>query len=201
MKSDVIIVSSRGSQMGKALDQVEKISAYKDLSPKNALHLRLLTEEMMGLLRSITGETEGAFWIEDQDGNYEFHLRTSTRMTSTKREQLLSATTSGKNESARSFMGWIRDFFEQGADEDIGYAGSPLMMPELYEHSMSSSLDWEWSMIRYEQALAPRVERKEEKALEVWDGLEKSVVARLADEVKVSIKGQTVELIIYKKME
>ena len=201
MKSDVIIVSSRGRQMEKALDQVEKISAYKNLSPKNALHLRLLTEEMMGLMRSITGETEGAFWIEDQDDIFEFHLRTSTRMTSTKREQLLSATTSGKNESARSFMGWIRDFFEQGADEDIAYASSPLMMPELHEHSMSSSLDWEWSMMRYEQALAPRIERKEKEALEAWDGLEKSVVARLADEVKVSIKGQTVELIIYKKME
>ena len=42
-------------------EQAEKVAAYKGLSPKGALHLRLLTEEMMGMMRSITGEKEGKF--------------------------------------------------------------------------------------------------------------------------------------------
>ena len=75
MKTDVITVSSRGKQMEKALEQADKVAAYKGLSAKDALHLRLLTEEMMGLMRSITGEKEGTFWIEDQDGEYQLHLR------------------------------------------------------------------------------------------------------------------------------
>ena len=49
--------------MEAALNQAEKVAAYKSLSPKNTLHLRLLTEEMMGMMRSITGETQGKFWI------------------------------------------------------------------------------------------------------------------------------------------
>ena len=65
MKTDVIVVSSNGERMEEALAQVEKVAAFKGLSGKNALHLRLLTEEMMGMMRSITGETEGQFWIED----------------------------------------------------------------------------------------------------------------------------------------
>ena len=47
MKSDVIAVSSRGNQIETALNQVDKVAAYKGLTGKNALHLRLLTEEMM----------------------------------------------------------------------------------------------------------------------------------------------------------
>ena len=68
MKTDVITVSSKGKRMESALAQVDKLAAYKGLSPKDALHLRLLTEEMMGMMRSITGETNGEFWIEDEDG-------------------------------------------------------------------------------------------------------------------------------------
>ena len=87
MKTDIIVVSSKGERMEAALNQAEKVAAYKSLSPKNTLHLRLLTEEMMGMMRSITGETQGKFWIEDEDGVYELHLQVSTRMNSEKREQ------------------------------------------------------------------------------------------------------------------
>jgi hypothetical protein len=146
MKTDVIVVSSKGSQMETALDQVDKVTAYKGLGKKDALHLRLLAEEMMAMMRSITGETQGKFWIEDNDGTYELHLQAATRMTSTKREKLLSTATSGKNESARTFMGKLRDFFERGADEDIAAHTSPLLMPGMYEHSSTPTLDWEWSM-------------------------------------------------------
>ena len=66
MKTDVISVSSRGSRMESALLQADQVAAYKGLSAKDALHLRLLAEEALGLMRSITGETDGLFWIEDR---------------------------------------------------------------------------------------------------------------------------------------
>ncbi len=199
MKTDVIVVSSRGSQMGKALEQVDKVAAYKDLSRKNALHLRLLTEEMMGMMRSITGETEGQFWIEDQDDEYQLHLRVNTRLTSERREQLLSASTSGKNESAKGLMGRLRDFFDWGSDGDLAYFSSPLLMPEMMEHSSSPALDLEWSMMRYENSLAERIQT-DAAAMAAWDELEKSVVKHVADDVKVSIRSGVVEMIIVKKM-
>ena len=200
MKTDVIPVSSKGSQLETALRQADQVASYKGLTGKNALHLRLLTEEMMGLVRSITGETEGEFWIEDADGVYQLHLKVSTRMNSSKREKLLSAATTGKNESARGLMGRLRDFIDQGADEDYAAFSSPLILPGMYDTSSTPTLDWEWSMMQYEEALGPSVQRREESALEAWDELEKSVVARVADDVKVSIKGREVELTIVKRM-
>ena len=200
MKTDVITVSSQGSRMEAALLQAEKVAAYKGLAPKNALHLRLLAEEMMGMMRSITGETEGQFWIEDEQDEYQLHLLVSTRMTTEKRGQLLSASSSGKNESARGLMGRLRDFFDRGADEDIAPLSSPLLMSGMHEHSSTPTLDWEWSMVRYENELEDRVRRKEDGAQEAWDEMEKSVVAHVADDVRIAIRGGRVEMIIVKKM-
>lgn len=199
MKTDVILVSAKGAQMEKALAQVDKVADYKDLSPKNKLHLRLLTEEMMGMMRSLTGESEGSFWIEDSDSVYRLHLEVVTSMDSSKREQLLAASSSGKNESARGLMGRLRDFFDRGADEDIAAISGPMMMQGMYDYSSTPSLDWEWSMLRYEEALSAQVRENRSEAKEAWDELEKSVVAHVADDIKVSIRGRRVEMIIEKK--
>ena len=200
MKTDVIRVSSKGNQIEKALGQIEKIAAYKELTPKNTLHLRLLTEEMMGMMRSITGETEGEFWVEDQDGEYQLHLRVRTRLNADEREQLLAASSSGRNELAKGLMGRIRDFFDWGSDEDLGPMTSSLMLPDMYVHSSSPALDMEWSMVRYESALSSRIAQNDAAAKEAWDELEKSVVKHVADDVKVSIRNGVVEMTILKKL-
>ena len=103
MKTDVITVSSEGTRVESALKQAEKVAAYKEMSPKGALHLRLLTEEMMGLMRSMTGAREGLFWIEDEDGVYSLHLQVNSRLSEETREKLLAVATTGKNESATPF--------------------------------------------------------------------------------------------------
>ena len=200
MKTDVITVSSRGKQMEKALEQADKVAAYKGLSAKDALHLRLLTEEMMGMMRSITGEKEGTFWIEDQDGEYQLHLKVRAMLTSEEREQLLAVSSSGKNESAKGLMGRLRDFFDWGSDADLSAYSSPLLLPDAFEQSSSPMLDWEWSMSRYERALSSQMEQGDQAVKEAWDELEKSVVSHVADDVKVSIRSGTVEMIIIKKL-
>ena len=199
MKTDVINVSSRGSRMETVLQQADFVAEYKGLSRKNALHLRLLTEEMMGIIRSITGETEGEFWIEDNDDVFQLHLRVNTTMDSEKRERLLSASSSGKNESARGFMGRLRNFFDVEADADVAASAGPLFSAMYSDSSTGSALDYEWSLLRYQEQLNSRGEN-DPIAREAWDELEKSVVAHVADDVKISIRGRTVEMIILKKM-
>ena len=198
MKTDVISVSSRGSRMESALLQADKVAAYKGLSAKDALHLRLLAEEALGLMRSITGETDGLFWIEDRDDEYELHLQVQTALSEDKRARLLSVSNSGKNESAKGLMGRLRAFFDWDSDEDTA-ACSSLYLPDMLESS-SPMLDWEWSMKRYESILSSRIVQDAPGAQEAWDELEKSVVKNVADDVKVYIRSGTVELVILKKL-
>ena len=199
MKTDVITVSSRGNRMEAALGQVDKVIVYKELSGKNALHLRLLAEEMMGLMRSVTGAGEGLFWIEEEDQEYRLHLQVRARLSEEKRERLLDVSSSGKNESAKGLMGRLRDFFDWGSDEDLATFTSPLLMPEAFEHTSSPVLDWEWSMRRYESALCAQM-ANDPAARDAWDELEKSVVKHVADDVKVFIRNGVVELVILKKL-
>ena len=199
MKTDVITVSAKGKRMETALEQVEKVAAYKGLSRKATLHLRLLTEEMMGMMRAITGAPEGQFWIEDEEGEYQLHLRVAARLSSEKREQLLSASATGKNESAKGLMGRLRDFFDWSCDEDYDTFTNPILLPDAFEYSSAPMLDWEWSMRRYENVLTAR-KAQDYAAREAWDELEKSVVKNVADDVRVAIRGGSVEMIILKKL-
>ena len=199
MRTDIIEVSSWDDRIGVVLSHVEKMAVYKELPPKQAMHLRLLAEEMMSMMRSITRGMHGEFWIEDEDQVYELHLRVRTVMDSEKREQLLSAASSGKNESARGLMGRLRDFFDRGADADVNAYTSPLMLGGMYEDSSTPALNWDWSLERYVEAYRNDHHVTEEQK-EAWDELEKSVVARVADDVLVSIRGGTVEMVIVKKM-
>ena len=185
MKTDVIAVSSREDRVAEALRHTEKAAVYKELSPKDSLHLRLLTEEMMGLMRAVTGDVEGSFWIEDEKGAFEVHLKAQTATNFLQQEQLLSASTKGRNEAHRGLMGKIRSFFEP-------IEGAPMLDLSPDGGYMETS----WSLSAYEEKLR-REARETREAMEAWDELEKSVIAHVADEVKVSIRGRDVELIAY----
>lgn len=192
MKTDVMIISNDGNNMEAVLSQVDALATYKALSPKNAVHLRLLTEETMAMMRAITGNVDGEFWIENRDNVYELHLKVETLTDTVKREQLLSASTTGKNEATRSFMGKIRAFFQPSADAPVftsGFAGAPQMYGS-----------YEWSMEDYREQLRQYRKQNAEGSQEAWDELEKSVVSHVADDVKVSIMGRTVEMTIVKEM-
>lgn len=191
MKSDVIAVSSREDRTELALDLAERTAAYHGLSHKSALHLRLLTEEMMGLMRAVTGALEGEFWIESRDSAFELHLRGNAVMNEKKRKQLLSAATSGKNEAERGFMGKLRAFFEPSDTAPVFYGAG------LDGGEFSGAI---WSLCAYQSQLKSELDRKAPGAEAAWDELEKSVVAHLADDVKVSIRGGDVELTIFKTL-
>ena len=190
MKSDLIIVASNGSGLKEALLQTDKVAEQCHLNPKDALHLRLLVEETLNMLRSINSEHVGRFWIDATENEYWLHLKTVTTMSARKRSQLLSASTSGKNEAHRGIMGKIRAFFEPMLDED-----TPEYLADTIVYDADDCLTW--SMGAYRDRLE-KDKDTESGAQEEWDELEKSVVSHVADNIQVSIRGNEVELTIYK---
>ncbi len=194
MKTDVITISSEGSNMENVLAQIDKISAYKGLTPKDAMPLRLLTEEMMAMMRAVTGNVNGEFWVEDQDSVYELHLLVKTLVDDKIRRHLLDVSTSGKNEAARGLMGKIRSFFEPSRGVPVFAAGF------LGGGTPQMSENYSWSLADYRDQLRQYREINMKATQEEWDELEKSVVAKVADDVKVSIRGRNVEMIIVKRI-
>lgn len=201
MKTDVIHVDSEGNGFKKSLAQADVVAQYKDLSHKDALHIRLLTEEMMGMLRSITGKKEADFWIDDDEesDNFRLHLLTETPMNMEKRDKLLSVSTSGENSAVKGVMGKIKDLFTRSYEplDDSGaryYAAGWMYDDAAVSGGVADIALQMWSFNKYRETISPEGENGQE-----WDELERSVIANLADEVEIYIRKKQVEMIVYKK--
>lgn len=125
---------------------------------------------------------------------YEIHLSAAADVPHERREELLKMATSGKNEFAKGFMGKLRQIFEVYLYSDSDTTNDMVYIP--YMGGMMGGIENfglvnEWSLSRYQL----QKDAKEEE----WDELEKSVVAKLADDITVGVKNGKVELVIKKK--
>ncbi len=206
MQTNIIIVDNSGNGMAEVLKETEKFAAYQEFSPKQTIQLRLLAEEMTGMIKGITGNFCGKFHAESSGGKCELHLESEIAMDSKTRNELISVSSKGKNSSAKGIMGKIREIFEIGLlnyDESIKL-GTLYGLTYIPDASMGMLTDimsmrfQDWSLHDYKDAVYRN--REDDKGAEdAWDELEKSIVAKLADDVRVSIKGSKVELVITKK--
>ncbi len=201
MKTRVTTVNSNGTGIAESFRQTELVAKAYDLPEKDSLRLRPLAEEMTGMLSAITGDVTASFWLEEKDGRFSLHLSADTKMYLDKREKLIALSSSGKNTAASGFMGKIRCLLDAVATPeaeglpsalDLGMIPMDGTMTGWAMQPMST-----WSMTTYKQALEKRKETEGE-AKEAWDELERSIVANLADEVKVAVRGDNVELVIDK---
>ena len=198
MKSDVISVNNRGTGIHEALSQAENVAAFAKINVKQSLQLRLLTEEMMGMLQAMTGETDAKFWIEADGKKFRLNLTTNTIMSSEKRRTLLANTPSGKNVHAKGFMGKLRDIVERMLEPydnsmTSAYAGGWSTDPSAMTGTAGIAM---WSYNNYRDSL-----NESEKNKEAWDELEKSIVGSLSDDIQIGIRGDKVQMIIFKSYE
>lgn len=202
MTSNVITVVSDGTGIADALAEAEKTAVYCSLGHKQTLQLRLLAEELTGMIRSIVGFAEAKFWIEAEGSRFSLHFSTKTPMSSDTREALLRVSTSGKNAAKRGFMGKLWDLILQmtvpGAGTPTAYdSGYIYTDPGGFDTAMGVGLHTVmagWSLENYKRSL----EAQGKQQSEAWDELEKSIVAKLADEVKIFFRGEAVEAVIEK---
>ncbi len=201
MRTDIITIFGTGDGISEALAETEKAAVYCGLEPKQALRLRLLAEEMTGMLRTIVNGGDYRYWIESKGKAFSLHLETDVRVGREAYDELVKSSSSGKNDAARGFMGRIRDVILKLRDSNglimptefgYGYVEAGGCDPEMIY--TSSAMFEGWSMKAYRE----QVEAHRDDAPEEWDELERSIMANLADEVKVFIRGNSVELVVEK---
>ena len=195
MRSDIICVKTTGAGVSEALAQTEAVAVFRGLSHKDGLRLRLLAEEMMGLIRGITGERTAEFYIEAEENEFRLHLNTVAQMNTEMREKLMDTATSGQNAAAVGFLGKLRDLFER-TYEPLDANTPMFFILGTGEEEMLNPMgpvDLTWTLSQYKEGV-----RNAGNAGEAWDELERSVIANAADEVEVGIKGDRVEMTVYK---
>ena len=212
MKSTVINLSNEVSNIESILEETQRLSAYADLDKKQALRLRLLTEELVSMLKELSGNFEGQFWAEAEGRDVELvtSIFVIDEMDNKTKKSFINVSTQKKNAAAKGIMGKIRDVVEnmmypENADYTSNYIASELeaaaMLGEKAEDDRSSGnvdnivdsvmLENSWSLTRYKN--------KQRDKAEPWDEIEKSIIANIADDVIVSVKGKNVEIRIAKR--
>ena len=204
MKSNICKLTKDSSCLKAVLAEVEKVTAYNGLEDKNALRLRLLAEELCGMLPGLTQNFSGVFWAENEADDYEFHVELKADdMTIELKDELISVSKSGKNAAAKGVMGKIRAVAETmllaafdpelsvPADEFYDYSGFNMgfgyIDPVVYETGYLYS----WSLCNYKTIV-------EEKKSDAYSELERSIVAKLADDIIVGVRSNNVEIVVKK---
>lgn len=195
-------ISGNGEGMNEALDLTEKTAVKLGLTSRETLRLRLLAEEMLGMVRSIAGDISAEFGLEHEGKNCTLTLSAKSELDYQKRRDLLSASTTGKNTARLGIMDKIRGLFEAGlygieesfaAQANSGFGMFGYGMLDATDAGMADAV-YAWSMQKYRTEL----ETGRDEEPDAWDELEKSIIANIADEVSVGVRRDGVELVVHK---
>ena len=197
MKSNVCSIENGTKDLAKILKESEKVAVYNELTHKQALQLRLICEEIDGMLPKLVNEFDGDLWIEYEEGVCKVKVSIEfAEFTTEKKKDLIDIAKNKKNAAAVGIAGKIRSAVENIFldEENIqSYAMSSDAFRMATGHTDNMNYSYYWSLEQYRNNV-----QKEEKT-EAWDELEKSVIASIADDVVVGVKGKRAEIVITKK--
>jgi hypothetical protein len=197
MKSNVCKIENGTRDLESILKESERVAEYNGLSHKQALQLRLLCEEIDGMLPNIVDDFEGELWIDFEDGVCKVNVSVQfPEVNADKKAELISIAKDQKNAAAVGIVGKIRNAIENFfLDEDMMTAATISTRPYSLATGYSDGVDYDylWRLEEYRKSV------KKEEQVEAWDELEKSVIASVADDVIVGVRGKRAEIVILKK--
>ena len=193
MKSTVYELNTDAGSLEVLLKESEKTASYANLNKQQTRELRLLAEELIGMLPELLSFNKGQFWIECEGSSVELHISLvpHDNLTAEKREKILSLSSDGKNAAAAGIMSKIKIAAEFML---IDYENSLANAPSFVTFGSgvgNNSHSGSWTLNNY------RAKAKEDQD-EKWDELEKSIIANIADDVIVGLRESKLEITVKK---
>ena len=197
MRSNICKIEEGTRDLAAILNESERVAKYNGLDHKQSLQLRLLCEEIDGMLPNIIEDFDGELWIEFEDGVCKVNISIQIpEFNVEKKEELIGIAKNKKNAAVVGIVGKIRN-----AVENLFLDEERMQALALSTHSMGTAMGYSegvdyaylWKLEEYRNSV-----KKDEQA-EAWDELEKSVIASAADDVIVGVKGKRADIIVVKK--
>ncbi len=177
----------------EVLEAVEAFGTFSKLNHLDAMKLRLIAEEMLGMAERLLAHYDSEFWVESEGKSFQLHLKEWAAIDREQREKLVSVSSLGKNAKSKGIFGKIVSALENALEDsasvtdqnygvDMGFLNMGAVPAAGYAYA--------WSMRAYEGA-SPADARKSD-----WDGLEKSILAHIADDIVIGVRGNVAELVV-----
>lgn len=190
MKSDVF-QGVRAADIPRVLQAVEEFGGFCKLAHVDCLKLRLLAEEMFSMTERLLENYDSEFWVENNGKAIQLHLKEWAAIDKDQMQKLISASSDQKNAKTKSLFGKIVNVLEQVV------SGSSDVMVNTYGYDFynvgmvpSDHFTTAWSMKAYEDAANAEMRQHD------WDGLEKSILAHIADDIVIGVRGDVAELVV-----
>ena len=194
MRSNICKIEKGTRDLDAILRESERVAEYNGLSHKQSLQLRLLCEEIDGMLPHLIDDFDGERWIDFEEGVCKVNISIRIPELNTgKKEELIGIAKNKKNAAAVGIVGKIRNaienfFLDEEVMEAFALSAGSFGLETGYRDYACL-----WRLEKYRSSV-----KKEEQA-QAWDELEKSVIASVADDVIVGVKGKCAEVVIVKK--
>ena len=196
MISNVCKIENGTKDLAAILKESERVAEYNGLTHKQSMQLRLLCEEVDGMLPNIIDEFEGELWIDCEEKVCKVNVSIKIpEINANKKEDLIGVAKNKKNAAAVGIVGKIRNAIENFFldKETVGaFAASSGSFHLSTGFSDGVDYSYLWTLEQYRSTV-----NKDEQA-EEWDELEKSVIASVADDIIVGIKGNQADIVIIK---
>lgn len=209
MVSDKFMVNSDAGRMAAARYAADNYAWHAGLDRRDTLRLNLLVEETLGMVKAMVNDFYGQLWFSGDESACEIHLEATANMDSGRRQELISVSSSGKNAAAKGFMGMLGDVIS-GALHNMGRAvdtacsesamSGNIIVPEGAGNPNLYDLTPVWTLDQY-RANVEKGRLGSDVLEQAKQDLEKSIVANLADDIVVGVKGDRIELVITKRFK
>ena len=197
MRSNICKIDNGTKDLEAIFKESERVAEYNGLTHRQALQLRLLCEEIDGMLPNIIDDFKGELWIDFEDGVCKVNVSVKIpEFNAGKKAELIDIAKNKKNAAAVGIVGKIRnaieDFFLGEESGEFVYT-DPGMFCMASGYCDGVDYSFLWSLEQYRSGVDA------EEQSEKWDELEKSVIASVADDVIVGVKGKQADIIIVKR--
>jgi hypothetical protein len=197
MKSNVCKIEKGTRDLGAILKESERVAVYNELTHKQTLQLRLLCEEIDGMLPNIIDVFDGEFWIDFENHVCKVNvLLKIPEFNIYQKEELIGIAKNKKNSAAVGIVGKIRDSVENFLLDEMRMEALTVSSESFaLENACVEAADYSyyWRLEEYKNFVD-----KDDQAV-AWDELEKSVIASVADDIIVGVKGRQASITIVKK--
>lgn len=189
VKSLICPIEGNAWDVERALNEVDGFSRYQGLGAKQSENLRLIGEELLGMIDGFLDVEDGRFWIEVDGEEYAVNLAARSILGTRAKSILDSAS---KNTEYKGVAGIVRKAID-GMSQMFRDSGASYNFTEQIDAALAgteieSDNALQWSLESYNNSI-----ERDEKA-EGWDELELSVLKKFSKDIVVSYRNDRVDI-------
>lgn len=200
MKTDELMVSQDLEMITDTLNKIEWIALYAGMTRKDAASTRLLAEELLSATKDILDAHDSRLWMETSEEAFTLHLRLAKPSSKAERDRLIALSKDGRATPPKGLFARLGLALEKFLLlDDVELDSAALADYALFcgsQYGLETTYTYHYIPMELTQRTPAHEKPKDE-----LEGIEKSIIDALVDDILVMPKSDTVEIIAVKKLK